>query len=111
MSDVNVSGTPAEATPSATPAAATPAAPSAVAPATPQATPQTPATGAPGDGWVPSYRIREAREAAERQANEGWSKKEADYQSQLARVQQQLHALVGVQPKQNTEVDAVKQQF
>lgn len=114
MADENVSGTPAEATPSApAPAAATPAAPAAPsAPATPSATPQTPATGAaPGEGWVPSYRLREAREAAERAAQTQFGQKEQQYQQELQRIQQQLHALVGVQPPADPQVAAVRDQF
>lgn len=115
MSEANVSSTPSAeptATPSATPAAATPA-PAAPAPqsATPAAT-QTPATGgAPGEGWVPSYRVRETREAAIREANQGWAAKEQQYQAQLQQIQTQLHALVGVQPPSNPEVTAVRNQF
>lgn len=111
MSDVNATATPSAepaATPPATPAAATPAA--SAQPATP-ATPQAPATGAPGEGWVPSYRVRETREAAEREAQERWAAREAEYQAQLRQTQSQLRALVGVQPPQNPEVDAVRQQF
>ena len=97
-------------TPAPAPAAATPAAP---APAgTPQASP-TPATdGAPGAGWVPSYRIRETREAALRESQSQWAQREQAYQEQLNRVQSQLHALVGVQPSnRNPETDAIRQQF
>lgn len=117
MSDVNVSAgsdavvTPqsAPATPSAPPAAATPA---AIAPqsATPAA-PQAPATGAPGDGWVPSYRIRETREAAEREANTRFAAREAEIRKEAEQYRSQLHALVGVQPPQNPEVEAVRSQF
>lgn len=100
-------GTP---TPTPAPAAATPAA-SASPVATPQATPAPATSGAPGDGWVPSYRIREAREAAVRQANETFSQREAQYQAQLEEVNRKLQALVGVAPPQNPEIDAVKSQF
>src|SRR5207247_2207175 len=62
-------------------------------------------------GWVPSYRVRETREAAIREANTAFAQKEQQYQQQLKQIQQQLHALVGVQPPQNPEVDAVRQQF
>ena len=91
-----------------TPTAATPAAPAPVA--TPQATP-APATGAP-EGWVPSYRLREAREAAERQWQERLSTREAELRAESDRYKQQVLALTGVsQPNQNPEVDAVKAQF
>lgn len=89
---------------------ATPQAPAA-SPITGQA--QAPATGVPQapEGYVPSYRLREAREAAERQAN-------ATHQAEIQRIRQeadqyrrQLHSLVGVQQPQNPEVDAVRNQF
>lgn len=112
MSDlVNVSGTPAEATPSAPPAAASAAPAAPVAAATPNATPQAPATGAP-EGYVPSYRIRETREAAQREANEGFARREAEMRAETERYRQQLHAIVGVQqPNQNPEIDAIREQF
>lgn len=114
MSDINVSGTDSGAapTPAVTPVAATPATPAApVAAATPQATPAPGPTTSPGDGWVPSYRIRETREAALREAQESWAEREAAYQAHLQQIQSQLHALVGVAPPQNPEIDAVRQQF
>lgn len=112
MADVNVSGSgDTAASPSASAApVATPQAPTAPVAATP-ATSQAPATGAPGEGWVPSYRVRETREAAFREANESFAQKEADYRAQLAQVQSQLHALVGVQPQANPELKAVRDQF
>src|SRR6266498_4219415 len=91
-----------------TPAAATPAAPAQPV-ATPPATP-APATGAP-EGYVPSYRIRESREAAVREANQQGSQKEQQYPSELAQIRSQLHALVGVQPPANPEVTAIRGQF
>jgi len=60
---------------------------------------------------VPSYRLRQTREAAVREAQQQWAQKEADYQARLDQVQSQLRALVGVQPPQNPEVEAVRQQF
>jgi len=59
----------------------------------------------------PRTRVRETREAAIREANTAFAAKEAAYKSDLARIQQQLHALVGVQPPPEPEVDAVRQQF
>lgn len=109
--DTNVSAPAAGAETPAAPAAATPAAPAQVA-ATPATTPASGATpGAPGEGWVPSYRIREAREAAIRQANEGFAQREAQIQAEAQRYRQQVEALVGVTPRQNTEADQIKQQF
>ena len=103
--------------PSSTPAAATQAAPAA-APATPSATaqpatpatPQTPATGAP-EGWVPSYRVRETREAAQREAQAQYSTERQQMQAELQRVQNQLRTLVGANPPGDPQVDAVRSQF
>lgn len=106
---VTPSSTPAEATPSApAPAQATPSA--NATPATPAA-PQTPATGGPQEGWVPSYRIREAREQAQRQASEGFAQREAQIRQEADNYRRQVLALTGVQQPQNPEVDAVKSQF
>jgi len=115
MADENVTGQTSGAADSSTatsasPAAATPAA-SAQPVATTQAT-QAPATsGAPGDGWVPSYRVRETREAALREAETRFSAREAEFNRQLEQYQNQLRALVGVQPPQDPQLDQVKQQF
>lgn len=87
-----------------------PAAPSA----TPTGTSQPPATGgtpSPGTDWVPSYRLREAREAAQRQAQTEYASKEAAIRQEADRYRQQVLALTGVTPPPNPEVDAVKQQF
>jgi len=106
--EVNVGGE-GSPTPSPTPAPATPVAPAPQS-ATPAA-PQVPATGTGPDGWVPSYRIRETREAAIREAQQGFTQKEQQYQQQLEQVQRQLRVLVGAEPQQNPEIAAVKQQF
>lgn len=107
-------------TPAPTPAAA-PAAPVASAPTTPSAAAQpaipasTPAAATqqpPVEGWVPSYRIRETREAAIREQQETFRQQQEQLQAQIADYQAKLQRLVGVQqPDQNPEVDAVRQQF
>ena len=100
------------------------------APASPVATPQeplapqaatqpgTPAGATPGpegqspqQGWVPSYRIREAREAAVRQAQESFQQREAALRAEAERYKQQLHSIVGVAPPADPETEAIKQQF
>lgn len=103
---------PAGATPSASaPVAATPATPAApVAAATPTATPQAPATGVP-DGYVPSYRLRETREAAAREAQQTYASQIEAARREAEQYRNQLHALVGVQPPQNPEVEQVRNQF
>ena len=113
MPEIVSAPSPAEATPSAsTPAAATPAAAAAPgAAATPQATPQPPATGGAPEGWVPSYRIRESREAAVREANAQFAQREADIRAEADQYKRQLHSLVGVQPPPNPEIAAVRSQF
>lgn len=87
----------------------TPAVP--VAPATPQATPQAPATGAIPEGYVPSYRLREAREAAERQMQERYAAQIEAARREAEQYKRQLHSLVGVQPPVNPEIETVRQQF
>lgn len=97
-------------TPSAPAAAPTSAASAQSAPATPSAQTPAPATGAP-EGWVPSYRVRETREAAQREYQTQMSELEGRYKAELDRVQAQIRSLVGVNPPANPEVDAVRSQF
>jgi len=89
--------------------AATPQAP-ATQSATPTA-PQAPATGAPGEGWVPSYRVRETREAAIREAREAFAQREAEIRAEADKYRNQVLALTGVQPPQDPATDAVRKQF
>jgi hypothetical protein len=106
---VNVSG---EAAPTPSAPAAAPA-PAAYAPqsATPTAPAAAQPTSGPGEGYVPSYRLRETREQAARESQQAVAAARAEAQSELERVRGQLHALVGVTPQGNPEVDAVRQQF
>ncbi len=100
----------AAAQPSAQPSA-TFSAPAAQ-PATPAAPAAQPISGQEDrSGWVPPYRLRETREAAAREAQQGWAQKEAAYQARLEQIQGQLHRLVGATPPENPEIDTVKQQF
>ena len=84
-------------------------------PAPQQATPvapQPPASGGPPqEGWVPSYRIREAREAAVRQAQTEFAQREQTLRAESERYRQQLHQLVGVTPPADPQVESVRQQF
>ena len=91
--------TPAPVTEGATPVAATPA------------TPQASAIEAGREGWVPSYRLRETREAAIREAQTAFAEREAAIRREADQYRTQLHALVGVQQPQNPEIEAVRQQF
>lgn len=94
------------------PAAATPAAPTPSAQATPSATPQPSATGgAPGEGWVPSYRVRETREAAQREAQQTYAGQIEAARREAEQYRSQLHALVGVQPPKDPQQSAVRDQF
>lgn len=63
------------------------------------------------EGMVPSYRIRETREQAIREAQSQWQAREAEYAARIDQVQRQLHALVGVAPDVNPEETAVRNQF
>lgn len=105
--------TPTPSAPAAAPtSAATPAAPAAAATPTPAAA-QAPATGAPGEGWVPSYRVRETREAAYREAQAEANRLIEQARQEAAEYRTKLQALVGVTPSpaSNPEVDAVRSQF
>lgn len=107
---VGTPATPAEATPSA------PASPVATPQATPvaatPATPPTPATSGAPEGYVPSYRLRETREAATREAQQQWAQREAEIRREADQYKAQLHRLVGATPQnQNPEIDAVRNQF
>ena len=113
MSDVIIPQ--ADATPSASPAAA-PAAPAAPVAATFDTGSPAPATGAPAvePSWL-KQRLDETRQSAIRQYQERaqgeWQRREQEYQTRLQQVQTQLHALVGVTPPQNPEIEAVRNQF
>lgn len=95
--------------PAADPTVSAPAVPTA--PATPQAVPGAPPTPGAPEGYVPSYRLRETREAVLREAQTAWTQREASHRAELDRIQSQLHALVGVQPPPNPQIDAVRNQF
>ena len=110
MSDPNA--TP-NVTPTASDTAVTPAPATTGTPAVganPTVNTQTPATGVVQEdrsNWVPPHRVRETREAAQRE----FAAREAAYQARLDQLQKNLQALTGVQPPQNPEIDAVKSQF
>ena len=111
MSDLDIVSTPAASDiPASTPDPAI-SGPTATPTATPTGTSATAPTTPSSEGMVPSYRIRETREAAIREAQQQWGTREADYQAQLRQVQQQLHALVGVAPDQNPQETAIRSQF
>lgn len=96
----------------AAPAAATP--PAAASPvASPQATPPAQATPSAPDGFIPRYRYNEVaqREQAAREAVSRYEAEMAKVRGELDRYRNQVQALVGVTPQQNTEADAIKAQF
>lgn len=95
--------------PSPAPSPAVSSAPAAVP--TPSAAPATAPTSAVPDGYVPSYRLREIREAATREREEYAARVRSEYESQLNQVRAQLQALVGVSTPQNPEVDTIRSQF
>ena len=116
MEDITSVGseTPGGATPTPAPVEATPSTSAAPVAATPQTgTPQAPATGAPQgqEGWVPSYRLREAREAATRQAGEQYAQREAQQQARYAEMERKFNALAGITPPADPEVSQVRDQF
>lgn len=95
--------------PAAEPTPSVPAAPAVAA--TPPTAPAAPPTSGAPDGYVPSYRLRETREAVLREAQTAYAQREATHRAELDRIQTQLHALVGVQPPQNPQREAVRNQF
>lgn len=101
----NVSGESAAPTSSAAPAEATPSAPAAPT-ATPQAAPAS-ATPSIPDGYVPSYRLRETRETAER----SFAQREAEMNARYGELERKWNALVGITPPADPEVETVRQQF
>lgn len=94
---------------------ASPAPVSTGAPAPPAAIPQAAqpqaTSGEDRSSWVPPHRLRETREAAQREFQSEMSRRESAYQEQLRQRDAQLQALVGVTPRQPSESDAVRQQF
>lgn len=116
MSEINVSSADSgQQTPTPSAPASPVATPQAAPVAAPQATPQTPATGAPPSpepepSWLRG-RLQETRAAAIRQAQAQFDQERARIQSELENYKRQLHAVVGVTPPQNPEVEQVRQQF
>lgn len=111
MSDEAVVSTPSDAgstsaassTPTNTGASVAPAtsttsnvAPSATGPTS---STQPSATDGGREGWVPSYRVRETREAAIREAQSQFAQERAAAQAELARYKAQVQALTGVTPQ------------
>lgn len=110
MSEFDLNETPS--TPDATPTpVASPSPATQGTPATAATPPtQTPATGAP-EGYVPSYRIRESREAAYRQAQTEFATREAQIRQEADQYKRQVQALTGVLPPENSENDTIRKQF
>jgi hypothetical protein len=72
---------------------------------------QAPATGAPGEGWVPSWRLRETRENVLKEARGFFETKEQEFKRREEELQSKIAALAGFGPKPNPEVTAVRDQF
>lgn len=109
--DNNLNPTPSGGETPATPAAA-PAAPG-VSAGTPPSNPANPAPdgGQPPQGWVPSYRLREAQDAAARRVQQEYEQKMAQIRAEADRYRTQLHSVVGATPPQNPEVAQIREQF
>lgn len=97
-------------TPLSTPAADPTVSAPAAAPATPTASPSGATTTAP-EGYVPSYRLREASEAAERRHAAAYAAKEAAAEVRYREMERKFQALAGFTPPPDPEVSAVKGQF
>lgn len=93
-------------TPAADPTVSAPAA----APATPTASPSGATPTAP-EGYVPSYRLREANEAAERRHAAAYAAKEAAAEVRYKEMERKFQALAGFTPPPDPEVRAVRDQF
>ncbi len=117
MSDTSSTLTPGSSdtgfnSPQSTPATATPVAPSA--PTIPAQSTQAPATGVASEdrsNWVPPHRLRETREAAERQAAQQFAQREAQLRQEADQYRAQLHRLVGVGPQPDPQKDTIRQQY
>lgn len=105
--------------PGTEPSASTPAPATEGAPA-PQTATQTAPTqpaataGVPPPGredWVPSYRLREAREAAQRQAQQEYNQQVAQARADAERYKQQVMALTGATPPPDPGIQQVRGQF
>lgn len=100
-------------------AAPTPSAPATVpatqgTPAPQQATPAAPPVGATPDDrstWVPPHRLRETREAAQREAASQYAQREAEIRAEAEQWRSKAQALAGFAPQPNPEVQTVKSQF
>lgn len=90
--------------------AATPATPS-VEPAIPASGPQGQAQNVPPENYVPSYRLREARESAIRQAQEQYTSQLAERDAMVQHLQSQLQALTGVQAPADPQIEQIRNQF
>lgn len=106
--------------PQTTPADATVSAPATVpatsgTPAPQQATPavtsQPSATGGVPEGYVPSFRIRETREAAQREAASQFAAREAEIRAEIDQWKSKAQALAGFAPQPDPTVQTVKSQF
>ncbi len=71
---------------------------------------QAPATGAP-DGWVPSYRLRETRDAVMREARGFFEQKQREFEQREKDYQTKIQALAGFGPQPDPEVEGVRDQF
>ena len=94
-------------------APAIPTAPeTAAAPATPTAPPAPAPTPQGGEAMVPSYRLRETRDQALRQAAQ-WAQAEVQKQvaAQTQTYQKQLQALTGMAPQENDEDKAIREKL
>ena len=104
---------PASAEPTSQPSAPEPAIPaSAAQPAIPAGPVAVPTLQPPPDAaMVPSYRLREVREQAVREAQHLVAEREAFYRAQTEQLQNQVRALTGVAPLEDPQIAVVREQF
>jgi hypothetical protein len=72
---------------------------------------QAPATGAPGEGYVPSYRLRETRESVLREARAYLDQQRSEFEREKAELNKKIQALAGFGPQPDPEVEGVRDQF
>lgn len=81
------------------------------APATPVAAPQPGATPGGNEALVPSFRLREAREAYERRLNDEVTRRETEWKQKTEAYERKIQALAGVLPQEESRADQIKEQF
>lgn len=105
MADIDLTSSP-----DATPAPAIEGTPAPQA-ATPPAPSPVSATTDDRSTWVPPHRLRETREAAQREAQSQWAQREASIRAEADQWRSKAQALAGFAPAPDPAVSQVRSQF